>query len=442
MLPDSTLPASLMAVLVNLRWVFTAPSFATFAALATGLIANTGKGTVTGMLTSAGLARTWSHDRAHKFFSRASWSSETLGMYLSRLIVRTLLPDGAAITVAVDDTLFKKRGRKVFGAAWQHDGAARGKDGIGFGICFVVVGIILELPFLTRPVCLPVAARLWRPKTGPTKVEIAATLAKLLAAWNRDRKIHLVADAAYHGPALRHLPARITVTTRLPASAVLYDLAPAPTGKRGRPRLKGNRLGTPADLAATAAFRTVQVHRYGRVATVRIAEVRCLWYGSFHTQGVWVVLIREDGTDTGYDLALVSTDLASATVSLVGRYAWRWSIEITFEETREHLGAGQARNRVRLAVERTTPFALYCYTIVVLWYALHGHAPADVTDRRERQPWYTTKTEPAFADMAAKLRRVIIAARFSPIHAAQPTNAEIRAVQHAWAQAGVNDAAA
>ncbi|MEY9935671.1 hypothetical protein ABH926_010357, partial [Catenulispora sp. GP43] len=350
MLPDSTLPASLLAVLANLRGVFTAPSFATFAALAAGLIANTGKGTVTGMLTGAGLARSWSHDRAHKFFARATWSPDSLGMYLSRLIVRALLPDGTAITVAVDDTLFKKRGRKVFGAAWQHDGAARGKDGIGFGICFVVVGIIVELPFCTRPVCLPVAARLWRPKTGPTKVEIAADLVKLLAAWHRDRRIHVVADAAYHGPALRHLPSRITVTTRLPASAVLYGLAPAPTGKRGRPRLKGDRLGTPADLAATAAFQTVQVKRYGRTDTVRIAEIRCLWYGSFHTQAVWVILIREDGTDAGYDLALVSTDLTTPTVSLVGRYAWRWSIEITFEETREHLGAGQARNRVRQAV--------------------------------------------------------------------------------------------
>ncbi len=243
MLPGPTLPASLLAVLENLRWVFTAPSYATFAALATGLIANTGMGTVTGMLTGAGLARTWPHDRAHAFFSRAAWSSDTLGLYLSRLIVRTLLPAAAALTVAVDDTLFKKRGKKVFGAGWQHDGAARSEKPVG-GCCFVVAGIVVELPFLTRPVCLPVAARLWRPKSGSTKVEIAAALVKQLAAWNRDRMGHVVADAAYHGPALRHLPARIAVTTRHPACAVLYDLAP-PSGKRGRPRLKGDRLGTP-----------------------------------------------------------------------------------------------------------------------------------------------------------------------------------------------------
>jgi hypothetical protein len=114
---------------------------------------------------------------------------------------------------------------------------------------------------------------------------------------------------------------------------------------------------------------------------------------------------------------------------------------VTFQETRDHLGAGQARNRTRNAVERTTPFALYCYTITVIWYALHGHRPADTAERRERQPWYTTKTEPAFADMAAKLRRVIIAARFMPAAAAQPTVTEIRAVQHVWAEGGLGLAA-
>ena len=53
MLPDPTVPASLLAVLGALRGCFTFPTFSTFAALVTGLIANTGRGTVTGMLLGA-----------------------------------------------------------------------------------------------------------------------------------------------------------------------------------------------------------------------------------------------------------------------------------------------------------------------------------------------------------------------------------------------------
>jgi SRSO17 transposase len=435
MLPDPTVPASLLNVLELVRGCFTAPTFRTFAALVTGLIAQTGRSTVTGILLGAGLTRTWSHDRAHAFFSRARWSPDLLGVSLSHVIVRCLLPEGAVLTVAVDDTLFKRHGKKVHGAAWQHDGAAKGSKPVGRGTCFVVVGIVVQLPVLARPVCLPVMARLWRPKQEQSKVDLAASMIRLLAACHYKRRIHVVADAAYHGRALRDLPATCTFTTRLPASAVLYDLAPPPTGRRGRPALKGERLGTAKDLADAAVFTAFEITRYQRTETVHLAAVTCLWYGSFHTRTVRVILLRDEDTVSGYDLALVTTDLDTPLATLVTRYAWRWSIEVTFAEARELLGAGQAQSRTRHAVERTVPFALYCYTITVLWYALHGHHPADAADRRERAPWYTTKAEPSLSDMVAKLRRVVIATRFTPIHPGRPTDEEIRAVQQAWAAA-------
>nr|WP_173264262.1 transposase [Streptomyces pacificus] len=418
-----------------LRGCFTSPTFSTFAALVTGLVANTGRGTVTGMLLGANLTRCWSHDRAHSFFARASWDPQTLGASLSHLVVRSLVPDGSPLTVVVDDTLFKRCGKKVFGAARQHDGSAAGRDGIGYGTCFVVLGLVVDLPFLARPVCLPVAARLHRPKGERTKVELAASMIRFLAACHFGRRIDVVADAAYHGKALRDLPPSVTFTTRLPANAVLYDLAPPPTGRRGRPRLKGDRLGTPAELAAALTFTAQAVTRYSRTETVFTAETTCLWYGSLHTRTVKVVLLREDATDTGYDLALVSTELTTEAADLVIRYAWRWSIEVTFAEARQVLGVGQARSRTRRAVERTVPFGLYCYTITVIWYTLHGHHPQDAAEHRARAPWYTTKTHPAFSDMTAKLRRTTIAARFMPIDAGQPTDTEIRAVQEAWAAA-------
>ncbi|MFH9349624.1 hypothetical protein [Kitasatospora sp. NPDC017646] len=43
--------------------------------------------------------------------------------------------------------------------------------------------------------------------------------------------------------------------------------------------------------------------------------------------------------------------------------------------------------------------------------------------------------------MAAKLRRVIIAARFLPTCPGQPTDQEIRAVQQAWSAASLDAAA-
>jgi hypothetical protein len=71
----------------------------------------------------------------------------------------------------------------------------------------------------------------------------------------------------------------------------------------------------------------------------------------------------------------------------------------------------------------------------VLWYARHGHHPADLTDRQRAAPWYRTKTEPAYHDMISKLRRTLIAARFRAGRDRNPTPEETLAVHLAWADA-------
>jgi DDE superfamily endonuclease len=177
MLPGATVPCSLAEILAKFRPCFTAPTFPTFVGLVVGLIAQTRRRTVCGMLTGAGLEQVWHHSRAHRLFSNARWSGDALGLALADLIVARLLPAGAALTLAVDDTLFKRSGKKVFGVAWHHDGAAKGPKPIGFGNCWVVAGIVVQLSFLSRPVCLPVLARLWRPRhTG--KIAHARELAE------------------------------------------------------------------------------------------------------------------------------------------------------------------------------------------------------------------------------------------------------------------------
>ena len=440
MLPDLNLPASLAGLLVVLRPVFTAPSFRTFCGLAAGLAGQVRRRTVCGMLAGAGLGRCWPHDRAHYFFARAAWDLDELGLAAARVVAALLVPAGAAITVAVDDSVFRRSGRRVFGVAWQHDGSSPARNKLSFGTCFVTAGIVVALPFCTRPVCLPVLARLHVPGKGKARkarkrdaapastVSAAVALVTVLAGAFPGRAVHVVADAHYHGPALRDLPQNVTWTTRLPKNAVLYDLAPPRVRKPGRPPRKGPRPGTAADLAAAAAWTPAAVRIYRRDTAEDLAEVTCLWYGCLDTITVRVILAR----DQIATLALVTTDPAAPAAILVERYAARWSIEQAFADARNVPGAGEARNRARRAVQRTVPFALIVHTLVVLWYARHGHDPADITSRRQAQPWYTAKTEPAFEDMLAKLRRVMICARISGGSTAQPEPAQITAVLAAW----------
>ena len=230
MLQYATLPASLAALLWAVRPCFTAPTFGTFCVLVAGMIAQPGRRTVCGMWVAAGLSRLWHHGRAHWFFARARWSTEQVGLVLAQVIVAGFVPAGAPVLVAVDDTLFRRSGRRVAGAAWQHDGGRKGPRGarVSWGTCFVVAGIVVWLPFLSRPVCLPVAAVLWRSGEGQPKTVLAGQMIHALAArlWAADpgRVIDVVADAHYAGAdgapirdgcRDRGLPAGVSLTSRL-----------------------------------------------------------------------------------------------------------------------------------------------------------------------------------------------------------------------------------
>jgi len=428
-------PASLMTLLTVCSPLFTAPSFRTFCGLACGFIAQPGKRTVCGMLTGAGLSRMWSHDRAHYFFSRARWNPDDLGIAVAKLAVSLLVPAGEPVTVAIDDTLFRRRGRKVWAASWFHDGSVPGKHKAGRGNNWVILAIIVKLPCCSRPVALPVTAKLVVKGTNSaSRLWLARRMTGKLAAALPGRDVHAVADSAYAGDELKLPGKNITWTTRLRKNAALHAFPPERTGKRGRPRVKGDRLPSLAKLAQAAAFAQVTVTRYGKTETISAAAVTCLWYSVFGARRVQVILIR-DKSETGYDLALVTTDLNATAAQVIERYASRWSIEIAIEDAKQVFGAGQARNRTAGAVRRTIPFQLACQTLAMLWYATAGHDPADIADRRLTAPWYTAKTEPSTADMAAKLRRVIIAAKFKALRPDQPTYEEISAIRLAWEDA-------
>lgn len=426
------MPSSLLSVLGIVRSCFTVPSYLVFCHLVVGMATAVGRRTVTGMLTAANLAGRWSHDRAHQFFSRAAWDPHQLGMALARAVVDHLVPEGAHILVAVDDTLFRRRGKKVHQARWAHDGSGRGKDRTGFGNTWVVLAIIVKLPFLPRPVALPVLWALWQGKGTASRTQLALVQVTALAEALPERTVDVVADAVYHHPDVAALPSNVTWTFRLQRNAVLTGPTPPRTGRRGRPRKKGDALGTPAQIAEQAThWAPAQANRYGSLETIK-AKRDCQWYGAFKDLPVTAVIARDEDTATGYDLALLSTDRTAGAAELVERYACRWSIEPVFQHSREDLGVGQAHNRTPRAVERTVPFGLAVYTLTMLWYTLHGHHPDDVTDRRAAAPWYTSKRTPAFADMLVKLRRSVITAQILDNIPGQPTETEIRAVTRAW----------
>ena len=243
------------------------------------------------------------------------------------LIVERLLGPDAPLVVPVDDTLLKRRGRKVHGTFWHHDATANSRGGaVAWGNNWVTAGINVKLAFLERTVCLLVLFRLWRPRRKeiakgkpdplrPSKPHLARELLCLLAERFQARMIHMVGDAAYASGAFAGLPANVTITSRLRADAALNRLAPPrpPEGqrKRGRPAKKGPRLGKLSQIALDPATEWVKspVCRYAKTEQAMVHAFQCLWYEAFAQQPVQVILIKDDSKPQGYELALIATDL-------------------------------------------------------------------------------------------------------------------------------------
>jgi hypothetical protein len=75
-------------------------------------------------------------------------------------VIALLVPGGEPVEVTVDDTLFRRRGKKVWAASWFHDGSAQGPAKTGYGNNWVILAVAVRLPMISRPVAVPVMAKL------------------------------------------------------------------------------------------------------------------------------------------------------------------------------------------------------------------------------------------------------------------------------------------
>lgn len=419
---------SLQLMLVAFSTVFSQPSFGNFAVLLEGWI-------LAGMrsMTSTALAARGAFPKHfasyYRFFSEGAWSADELGMALLELIL-PFAPRGPLV-VAVDDTLARKTGKRIWGANMHHDPLAWLPNALAFGHNWVVLAVIVRVPLVERYVAVPVLWRLYRSrkarsgKTGRgkrerkctgatsarthrTRPELAVELLQVLRnALGNGRHVRVVGDSAYGGKSVtRRLPANTVCVSRLPMNAALYDVAPRRSpGQNGRPRKKGARLKSPEQMAAdTTRWRKTIVKLYGRKVAVRYKDCIALWYNSTGNAPLRIVVVR-DPKGRRRDEAFFSTDPEMRVETILKTYAQRWSLEVAFRDAKQQLGFERSQARTQKAVERTGPFAFVAYAIAVAWFCRIGHRHYP---KLPVMPWYRHKRGPSFADMQTLLRQEIL----------------------------------
>jgi hypothetical protein len=402
---------SLAELLAPLRYCFRQEVFATFQIIAVAWMVCPGPRTLSEVWQATGLAAQRHWDCIYALFASAKWDWDEIGALLILLILIHLVPAGY-VWIVVDDTLCHKRGAKVaFGGIFL-DAVLSSKrhKTFRFGLNWVVLGIAVRLPLRPdRYYCLPVLWRLFRKKGLPghqKKTQLAAELARLFAGLVPDRDVWLVADSAYINAALlRDRPANLQVIGPLSKKAALYlPASAAKTGQRGRHRQKGDRLPNPTQMledpqrfpAAVEEFDFLRATKRLRVQVVR----NVLWYTGCKTDRVAVVLVRDPQGQWRDEVLLCTAASASAQTVLEG-YSRRWSIELSFFDSKQYLGLHDPQVWCATSVARAHPMAWFCYSLALLWYALHG-AQAEAVQRD--RPWYKPQASPTFTEMLGTLR--------------------------------------
>jgi hypothetical protein len=195
---------------------------------------------------------------------------------------------------------------------------------------------------------------------------------KQVRRWVINRCIILIGDGGFSCIRLAHecIKTGVTLISRLRLDSRLFEFpGEQSSDKRGPKPHKGERITKLKDLAIdpTQNWQSAPVNWYGQsVKVIRYLTGVNLW----HTPGEepvpvrWVLVVDPDGKHKPE--AFFSTNIELSPIKIVEYYVLRWNVEVTFEESRRHLGVETQRQWSDKAIGRSTPVLFGLYSIVCL----------------------------------------------------------------------------
>ncbi len=304
-----------------------------------------------------------------------------------------------------------------------------------YGHVFVVLALLVAHP-AWGVVALPLLARLYirkkdlpdiDPKHRPefrTKLELAVELLRWVKPWLDllGLPIWVVADGAYANAAFLKpaMALGMTVVSRLRKDAALRTLpGPRPVGKRGRPRTYGE---DKIDLAKRGGQRrgwsTDTFELYGEKVVKKYKTFLATWRPA--GGAIRVVLVDEPAGWRAY----FCTDTSASVANILGMVADRFSLEITFRECKQVVGAGQQQVRFIWANIGAFHICLWTYTMTEAW--AWGRKDEELVDR-SASPWDKASRRPSHADKRRAWRRELLGEEIRAVLRPGATEEEIQA---------------
>src|SRR4051795_1642808 len=373
------LPPEIVALLAAFAPLFSSCVWTKAQTLAVGALLATGQRTVCAVLRIMGLGQERHFTNYHRVLNRDVWSCLAAGQILLGLIV-ALIPSHWPIALAADDTIERRGGRRIKARGCYRDAVRSSRKHVVkcFGLRWIALMILVPVPFSSRIWALPALTALsWPEGAGrrrghKTSIDWARQMVLQVRRWLPERELILVVDGGFAAVKLAHdcRRHRVTLICRLRLDAALYDPpGPQPPSKRGRKPKKGPRQRRLTEWASggDTPWEAIEVDWYGgQRRAVQVFSGTGLW----STRGQDPVAIRyvlaRDPAGALPDAVYFCTEERFLPVAILTSVVQRWSVEVTFEEARAHLGLETQRQWSYLAIARTTPVLLGLFSVVTL----------------------------------------------------------------------------
>jgi hypothetical protein len=369
-----------------------------------------------------GLAMERHFTNDHRVLNRATWSALRGSQILLGLLITCLVPAGATVVLGADDTVARRSGRTIGAQGCYRDAVRSSQKHVihCVGLKWVSMRLVVPVPWSRRVWALPfLTALCWptakdKPRRHTTSVDGVRHMMQQAHRWLPGRRLVLVVDGGFAAVslALAGVKYQVGMVSRWRWEAALYHPPGAqPPGKRGPNPLKGKRQRSLQGWAehSDTPWETVEVDWYqGERNTLWVFSRTAL--GSTPRQppvAIRDVLVADPEATLRME-ALFCTDPEATPVEILPWVVRRWSVEVTCEEARAHLGFETQRPWSDHAITRTTPVLLGLFSLVTLLaLRLSQSMPIPVPTTA----WYH-KVEPTFADWLAVVRQHIWRARY------------------------------
>jgi hypothetical protein len=407
-----TLPQEIMTIFSPFMQIFSRRIWDWAQVLVIGAILAPGKRTVSSVLHVMGLKDEKQFQNYHRVLNRARWSALAVSKELLLLLVATFVAESQPIILGGDETMERRWGPKIRAKSIFRDNGRSSKGYHHFtpALRWVCMMLLVKPPWSKRPWGLPFLTVLApSQKTNEangqrhkTSVDWLMQMVTVVRRWLPDRLLVLVVDGGLAAGklGLRCQQLGVIFLTRLRLDARLYAPPTRANAKKGRRLPSLNQVLVDPETVWTQ----VTLSWYGgQEREVELCSQTALWAtpGRDPLPLRWV-LVR-DPLGQMQPEAFLSTDLSLSPTQILLWYICRWSVEVTFQEARTHLGMETQRQWSDLAIARTTPALLGLFSLVTL---LAHRLSASSTLPVRTSAWYR-KSEATFADALAHVRRYL-----------------------------------